>query len=91
MGKSTRFIEYMLGVIEAALTELLNFKYRVFTQIDRLNYFIELQQTVFTRKDYMHTFKDISSSTASRDLKKGIELNFFKKTGEKNKTRYEVI
>jgi Fic family protein len=90
-GKSTIFIEYMLGVIEIALDELLNFKHRVFTQIDRLNYFIELQNTVFTRKDYMNVFKDISSSTASRDLKKGIELNFFKKTGDKNKTKYEMI
>lgn len=39
----------------------------------------------------MDTFKDISSSTASRDLKKGIELNLFQKEGEKNKTVYKII
>ena len=36
----------------------------------------------------MNIFKDISSATASRDLKKGVELNLFEKIGEKNKTIY---
>ena len=38
----------------------------------------------------MDVFKDISSATASRDLKKGIELNLLEKQGEKNKTVYLV-
>ena len=38
----------------------------------------------------MNVFKDISSATASRDLKKGIELDFFEKKGEKNKTVYRI-
>jgi Fic family protein len=37
----------------------------------------------------MNVFKDISSATASRDLKKGLELNMFEKTGIKNKTIYK--
>lgn len=36
----------------------------------------------------MNIFKDISSSTASRNLKKGTELGLFKKVGGKNKTVY---
>lgn len=47
-------------------------------------------KTEFTRKDYMDIFKDISSATASRDLKSGVELGFFEKIGEKNKTRYRL-
>ena len=38
-----------------------------------------------------YVFKDISSATASRDLKKGLVLNLFEKIGEKNKTRYQII
>jgi arginine repressor len=38
----------------------------------------------------MNVFKDISSATASRDLRKGIELNLFHKTGDKNKTVYKL-
>ena len=38
----------------------------------------------------MYVFKDISSATASRDLKKGAELGLFEKIGEKNKTIYRL-
>jgi Fic family protein len=89
-GNSTYFIEYMLGVIDKTLEQTLNFGSRKLKQIDRLNYFIELGKTKFTRKDYMNVFKDISTATASRDLNKGIELKLFKKVGEKNKTKYII-
>jgi len=88
-GNSTIFIEYMLNVIEKSLIELLDFNNRIFSDIDRLEYFIALKKKEFSRKDYMNVFKDISSATASRDLKKGLELNMFEKTGIKNKTIYK--
>jgi Fic family protein len=88
-GNSTIFIEYMLDVIEKSLIELLNFNNRILSDIDRLEYFIALGKKEFSRKDYMNVFKDISSATASRDLKKGLELNMFEKTGIKNKTIYK--
>ena len=90
-GKSTKFIEYMLGVIDISIGELLNFNNRTLNEKDRLEYFISLNKIEFTRKDYMDIFKDISSATASRDLKKGTEANLFKKTGERNKTVYKLI
>lgn len=90
-GKSTKFIEYMLGVIDISIGELLNFNNRKLNEKDRLEYFISLNKIEFTRKDYMDIFKDISSATASRDLKKGTESNLFKKTGERNKTVYKLI
>lgn len=89
-GKSTPFIEYMLGVIDKALAQLLSYNNRIFKDIDRLDYFLHLGIKKFSRKDYMNVFKDISSATASRDLKRGIELNLLESFGEMNKTRYRV-
>jgi len=89
-GNSTFFIEYMLDVIEKSLDELLKFNNNIETDDDRLEYFVSLGKSKFTRKDYMNIFKDISSSTASRDLKKGVEKGYFDKVGEKNKTKYKM-
>jgi len=91
MGNSTFFIEYMLEIILKSLEQTLSLGNRVLKQIDRLNYFIELNKNEFTRKEYMNTFKNISSATASRDLMKGVELKLFTKEGEKNKTRYYIV
>ncbi len=90
VGKSTLFIEYMLDVIDRSFDDLLRFSNRNMTEIDRIEYFTKQGKTEFTRKDYMEVFKDISSATASRDLKKGVELGHFEKEGEVNKTRYIV-
>ena len=89
-GKSTIFIEYMLAIIDKSLGELLDFNQRIFKDTDRLEFFISLGVKEFTRKTYMNTFKDISSTTASRDLKKGIELNLFECTGQLNQTKYKI-
>lgn len=90
LGESTKFIEYMLNVIDISIGELLNFNNRTLNEKDRLDYFVSLNKVEFTRKDYMDIFKDISSATASRDLKKGLELELFEKIGEKNKTKYKL-
>jgi Fic family protein len=87
-GKSTYFIEYMLGVIEKSLESLLNYNNRVLKDVDRLEYFLKLGIKEFNRKDYMNIFKDLSSATASRDLKKGMEMNLLESVGNLNKTRY---
>lgn len=89
-GSSTPFIEYMLQVIDDSLYKLLDFKSRILTTEDRLSYFSELNKTEFSRKDYMNVFKEISSATASRDLKKGVDLDLFHKEGDKTKTVYRI-
>lgn len=89
-GKSTIFIEYMLDVIDKSLAQLLRFNNRNMTDVDRIEYFISQGQTSFSRKDYMDVFKDISSATASRDLKKGVDLGYFMVKGSLNKTRYTL-
>lgn len=87
-GKSTLFIEYMLNILKESLTQLLNYNNKPLSQFDRLSYFLAKQEGAFTRKDYMNLFKNISSASASRDLKAGIELNLFSREGVLNKTIY---
>jgi Fic family protein len=89
-GNSTLFIEYVLGVIEKSLIELLDFNNRILLDKDRLDYFLSIGKEEFTRKDYMNVFKDISTATASRDLKKGVEMRLIEKTGNKNQTIYKI-
>ncbi len=89
-ANSTPFIEYILNVIDNSLTELLNFSGRKLTAKERLEYLISIGIKEFSRKDYMDIFKNISSSTASRDLKKGVEIDILKSFGEKNKTKYTL-
>lgn len=90
-GKSTFFIEYMLNVIDISLNDLMNYKGKIMKDIDRLNYFVSTGVKEFSRKDYMKVFKDISTATASRDLRKGVELSLIKKIGEKNNSYYVVV
>jgi Fic family protein len=88
-GKSTRFIEYMLSVIEESINELLDFNGRTLSSKDRIQYFISIRKDLFSRKDYMDTFKSISSATASRDLKNAIDAKLLTKSGIGNKTVYK--
>lgn len=90
-GTSTPFIEYMLNVIDDSLYNMLESKSRVITAEDRLTYFAQICEPEFSRKDYLSVFKEISTATASRDLKQGIELGLFEKEGDKTKTIYRII
>ena len=90
-GNSTPFMEYMLNVINDSLYKMLDFKSRILSTEDRLTYFSQVCNPEFNRKDYMNIFKEISSATASRDLKKGVDLGLFDKEGDKIKTIYRRI
>ena len=89
-GKSTVFIEYMLGIIDESLATLLDYNSRTLKDNERLEYFISQGKSTFSRKEYMNLFKEISSATASRDLKKGVENGLLEKTGDKTTTIYNV-
>lgn len=92
LGKSTPFIEYMLEVIDVSLNGLLNTTGNSMTTEDRLKYFSEITSgRQFTRKDYMLVFQEISTATASRDLKMGVDLNYFEKNGDKKNTIYNLV
>jgi Fic family protein len=91
LGQSTPFIEYMLGVLDKSLAQLLNTTNVVLSETERIEYFIYLGTKDFSRKDYQRVFKNLSTATASRDLKKGVSQELFSTYGEKNATRYRVL
>ena len=89
-ANSTPFIEYLLNVIDNSLSDLLRFNGKKLTTKERLEYILNLGVKEFSRKDYMDIFKNISSSTASRDLKRGVDEELLKVNGQKNKTKYSL-
>ncbi len=60
----------------------------VFAEFSKRHYLVSLGINEFGRKNYMEIFKNISTATASRDLKKVVELGMLKSIGNKNKTKY---
>lgn len=90
-GNSTAFIEFMLRILSEALDDLLNQSTQPKNSTERLHYFIQQFSGDFTRRHYRKMFKDISSATASRDLKKGVDMGLLTKTGEMRNTVYHII
>lgn len=88
-GESTVFIEFMLEIIFESLVELLNIQNINLTNIDRLNQFNSIvKKDYFTRKEYLKKFREISSATASRDLRFAVENGLIEKFGDKNTAKY---
>jgi Fic family protein len=91
-GKSTIFIEFMLEAINQTLRKTIddsnpgNIDYQKRTEfaLERLNDW-------FDRKEYMKLNKGISTSTASRDLKKLLEEKRIESSGEGRMTKYRKI
>lgn len=90
-GKSTKFIEFMLDIIDQSLVELLKNGTKKLNETERLNLFLEGVTTEFSRKDYIKHFSELSTATASRDLKNGVENRLIEKMGDKKTTRYKKI
>lgn len=91
-GSSTVFIEFMLRLIEESLEELLQSQNITLSGSDRIALFKDyIKDEYFTRKDYLRYFKELSTATASRDLKDAVDNHLLQKEGEKNLTRYKYI
>ncbi len=92
-GESTVFIEFILTAIKASLEEMsaeLIGETKTFDdRVEKAS--SHFGQKLFSRKDYMELFKNISSATASRDLKDAIEKGSLEKVGEKNQTKYKFL
>ncbi|MEQ9287400.1 MAG: Fic family protein [Cyclobacteriaceae bacterium] len=89
-GKATYFIEFMLSVINEALEVVVNGQRPTLTNKDRLLIFRDfIGGQIFSRQDYLVHFKEISSATASRDLKYGVDQNILTKHGDKRLTEYQ--
>lgn len=88
-GNSTGFIEFMLQIINIALEELLRSQNHTVTSTDRISLFKHfIGNDLFTRQDYLRHNKEISTATASRDLKEAADNNIIEKSGEKRLTKY---
>lgn len=88
-GRSTVFIEFMLGIINDTLEDLLKVKSVILSNDDRIQHFKDIiKNQSFTRHDYLLAFKNISQATASRDLKNAVENGILEKQGDKRLTSY---
>jgi Fic family protein len=91
-GKSTLFIEFMLKVVDEALGNLLEGPAPTMTVEDRLEYYgSHNKETSFTRKMYLDVFKELSTATASRDLRKAVDDGVLKRNGDKRVARYWFV
>jgi Fic family protein len=89
-GDSTGFIEFMFQIINESLEELLTNQNVNLTSKDRLVIFKEkIGKSSFNRQDYLRHFKDISTATASRDLKLAVDSGLLDKSGDKRTTSYK--
>lgn len=79
----------MLQIIDESPEALLTSQNYNLTGNDRLDNFKERTEgEFFTRRDYLRYFKEISSATASRDLKEGVDRGILKKSGDRRTTQY---
>ncbi|MGE9293359.1 MAG: Fic family protein [Puniceicoccales bacterium] len=90
VGDSTQFIEFSLDMVFHALENLMDAirpePATAETRLERAKG--HFGDGEFTRKDYLKLFKGVSTATASRDLKAGVDGGHLRKHGERALTRY---
>lgn len=88
-GSSTSFIEFMLEIVNLALEDLLKTQNLSASDSDRIQFFKEMiADKEFSCQDYLRYNKDISTATASRDLKNAVDNGVLTKSGDKRLTKY---
>jgi len=88
-GKSTKFIDFMLSMINKTIDQLLEeYQPKKLQESDRIRIFLEQCSTPFSRKNYLAYFPTLSTATASRDLRNAVDAGILLKTGDKMKTVY---
>lgn len=89
-GSCEDFIAFNLGSILEALNRFfLELKVEPVTTRDRLEAAgNRLRGRRFSRKEYMELFKTISTATASRDLKSGVDSGLLTRSGDKRNALY---
>ncbi|MCC6725451.1 MAG: Fic family protein [Saprospiraceae bacterium] len=91
-GSSTKFIEFMLEVVEGALSELLSQQSRSLRAGERVEYYKSvIGGQPFSRQDYLRHFKQISAPTASRDLAEAVAQGILERIGDKRTSTYRYI
>ena len=89
-GNSTGFIEFMLQIVDLSLEELLRTQNRAISSNDRIDNFKQIiGNKSFSRLEYLRHNKEISTATASRDLKEAVDNEILEKSGDKRLTKYK--
>lgn len=90
-GSSTAFVEFSLNATHEALQRTLTeLAPSPVTPDQRLDAASEHFLTkTFSRKEYLALFPGLSTASASRDLRKAVDENRVKKTGDKAQTVYQ--
>ena len=90
LGESTLFIEFMLSIIDEALEALLISQPITISGEDRVRLFQPIiKDHSFSRKEYMRHFKNISTATASRDMREAKQKGILNKMGDGRNTTYK--
>ncbi len=86
---STVFVEFMLSVIDASLDMVLRRQNMPLGSSERLDAFLRMWGVVgFSRRNYLDFWPGLSPTSASRDLRYGVDAGKLMRIGEKNKARY---
>jgi Fic family protein len=86
----TQFVAFILAQIENSLRQLIEETRGVTLTAEKR---LEIARAAFgdktfSRKDYQNLLKTISTATASRDLRQGVELDRLKRSGDKRTAVY---
>jgi len=92
-GDSTAFVEFSLDAVGTALAEFLrDIGPPAITPLDRIaRAEAHFGQEFFARKDYIALLKNLSTATASRDLKTATDAGRLEKDGDRARTRYRFV
>jgi len=89
-GNSTRFIEFMLEVINKSLRETIDATRAPGPNYtSRTEYALSVLNDWFDRKEYMKICKGISTATASRDIRQLIDEGKIESAGSGRMTKYK--
>ena len=90
-GVCTIFVEFMLEKIKISLDQLISGQRNSLTDEERISYFLaNFDGLEFARKEYLEMFKEISVATATRDMRKGVKMNYWTKIGDNRMTKYKI-
>ncbi len=91
-GDSTVFVEFMLSVIDGSLSAALRGLNMPLGSAERLDVFLlQFATGSFSRRDYLNFWPALLPTSASRDLRYGVDAGVLNRMGEKNKTRYSKL
>ncbi len=89
---STVFVEFMLSVIDSSLDATLRGQNMPMGSAERLDGFLaQFKGVDFSRQDYLDYWTALSPTSASRDLRYGVDAVMLIRTGDKNKARYSKL